>query len=66
MVLCGWSFKEENNFTGQWWFSSKGGTFDNVIEAIRYVECEALIWGMNYIKILRFSEVVSQQIILNW
>lgn len=40
-MLCGWSFKKENDFTGQWWFCSKGGTFDNVIEAIRFVECES-------------------------
>ena len=65
-LLYWWSLKKEDKFTGQGWLCRSTGSADVMMGAMNlrkslsplYAECEALIWAMDCMKTLQFSDVV--------
>ena len=60
------AWKKEDQFTGQGWFCRSNGSADVMMGAMNlrkslsplYAECEALLWAMDCMKTLQFSDVV--------
>ena len=68
------AWKKEDQFTGQGWFCRSNGSAYVMMGAMNlrrglsplHVECEALMWAIECMKTLQFSDVVFARIVLSW
>ncbi|XP_018453644.2 uncharacterized protein LOC108824751 [Raphanus sativus] len=66
VCLIDGAWSTDDKFTGQGWFCRKNGVTEKMMGAMSlrrslsalHAECEALIWAMECMKVLNFSDVV--------